>query len=93
MNSQDSALVVRSSPQTLADLGEQLRDGPLQQLLELQAQLTQLTEGVNGCSTSRVEDLERLVQLSVAAMAHFNAFTREFAAALRELTDARRHPH
>jgi len=26
-------------------------------------------------------------------MEHFNVFTREFAAVLRELTDAERHPH
>ena len=81
------------SPQPLTALGEQLRDGPLQQLLELQAQIAELTERVTDCPTSRVEDLERLVHLSVAAMEHFNAFTRELTAVLRELTDAHRSPH
>jgi hypothetical protein len=84
-----------TSPATssLAELAQQLRDGPLQQLLELQAQIAELTERVTDCPTSRVEDLERLVRLSVSAMEHFNAFTREFTAVLRELTDAHRQPH
>ena len=78
---------------SLATLAQQLRDGPLQQLLELQAQIAELTEHVTDCPTSRVEDLERLVRLSVSAMEHFNAFTREFTAVLREITDAHREPH
>jgi hypothetical protein len=32
------------------------------------------------------------VRLSVAVMQHFNAFTRELAAVLNELTDAHREP-
>jgi hypothetical protein len=77
----------------LADLAEQLRDGPLQQLLELRAQIVELTEQVTGSRASRVEDLERLVRLSLSAMEHFNAFTREFATVLRELTNAHEHRH
>lgn len=82
-----------ATPQRLTALAEQLRDGPLQQLLELQAQIAELTERVKDCPTGRVEDLERLVHLSVAAMQHFNAFTCELTAFLRELTDAHRNPH
>jgi hypothetical protein len=81
------------SPPTLPALADQLRAGPLQLLRELQAQLAELTDCVEEGSTSRVEDIERLVQLSVSAMAHFNAFTRELTGALRELTDAHRNPH
>ena len=43
-------------------------------------------------SPPAIEDLEQLVRLSVSAMEHFNAFTREFAAVLRELTDAQEPP-
>ena len=93
MDHPNSALRAPLAPASFAALAEQLRDGPLLQLQELQAQIAELTERVEGCPTSRVEDLERLVRLSVAAMEHFNAFTREFAAVLRELTDAQRHSH
>ena len=86
----ESTAAARAS---LATLAEQLRDGPLQELLGLQAQIAELTERVTACPTSRVEDLERLVRLSVCAMEHFNAFTREFTAVLREITDAHREPH
>jgi hypothetical protein len=55
--------------------------------------MTELTERAAEPSTNQVEELARLVRLSVAAMEHFNAFTREFAAVLRELTDAHREPH
>lgn len=93
MNSQDPALSVHATPSSLTALAEQLRDGPLQRLLELQAQMNELTERVSDSPTSRVEDLERLVRLSVSAMEHFHAFTREFAAVLRELTDGHRQRH
>jgi len=93
MRTQAPALRVPATPSSLSALAEQLRDGPLQHLLELQAQMKELTEPVADCPTSRVDELAQLVQLSVAAMEHFNAFTREFAAVLRELTDAHREPH
>jgi hypothetical protein len=93
MTSQTSDLRVPVTPSSLSDLAEQLRDGPLQHLLELQAQITELTEQIPDSPTSRVDDLAELVRLSVATMEHFNAFTREFAAVLRELTDAQRDPH
>ena len=93
MNTQASAVRVPATPSSLTSLAEQLREGPLQHLLELQAQLTELTERVADSPTDHVDDLERLVRLSVSAMEHFNAFTREFAEVLRELTDAHREPH
>lgn len=82
-----------ATPPSLATLAEQLRAGPLQDLLELQAQIAELTERLTHCPTSRIEDLEPLVSLSIAAMEHFNAFTRELTAVLRELTDGHRNPH
>jgi len=92
MASQDSALADSTAPSPLGALAEQLRDGPLQKLVELQIQTTALANRSTG-SPLAIEDLDQLVRLSVAAMEHFNAFTREFAAVLRELTDAREPPH
>lgn len=92
MRSQNSAVVDSSPPSPLTALAEQLRDGPLQRLVELQVQTTALANRSTGDPPS-LEDLEQLVRLSVSAMEHFNAFTREFAAVLREVTDAREPPH
>jgi len=41
----------------------------------------------------KIADIEQLVRLSMAAMQHFNAFTRELSGVLRELTDAERQSH
>jgi hypothetical protein len=92
MVSENSACVDSSAPASLTALAEQLRDGPLQRLVELQMQTTALA---NRCTDRppSLEDLEQLVRLSVSAMEHFNAFTREFAAVLRQLTDAQEPPH
>lgn len=93
MASQNTALLSETAPSALTALAEQLRDGPLQRLVELQQQTTALADQINDGPPAKIEDLERLVRLSVATMEHFNAFTREFAAVLRELTDAERYPH
>jgi hypothetical protein len=92
MNSPGSTLRVPAGPGPLTALAERLRDGPLQHLLELQAELTGLTQRVTACPSSSLDDVEHLVRLSLAAMQHFNAFTRELAAVLNELTDAHREP-
>jgi hypothetical protein len=78
---------------SLTALAEQLRDGPLQDLVELQLKTTELAARLADSPADRIEDLERLVRLSLSAMEQFHAFTREFAAVLRELTDAQRNPH
>jgi hypothetical protein len=93
MASESSALHVSRAPSSLTELAEQLRDGPLQRLVELQMQTTAIADRLGEGSPARVEDVERLVRLSVSAMEHFNHFTRELAAVLRALTDAQRHPH
>jgi hypothetical protein len=77
----------------LNTLAEQLRDGPLQRLVELQIETTALSNRLADGAPPRIEDVEQLVKLSVSAMQHFNAFTCELASVLRELTDAKRHPH
>jgi len=82
-----------TAPSSLADLATQLRDGPLQELLALQVKTTQLAERLADSPAGRIEDLEGLVRLSLSTMEQFHAFTREFAAVLRELTDAHRSPH
>lgn len=94
MASQNTALLTETAPSQLTALAEQLRDGPLQRLVELQQRTTALANRLaDDGPPGTIEDLEQLVRLSVAAMEHFNAFTREFAAVLRELTDGGRHPH
>ncbi len=55
--------------------------------------MTELIERAADPSTNQVEEFAELVRLSVATMEHFNAFTSEFAAVLRELTNAHREPH
>jgi hypothetical protein len=92
MASENSALLASSVPSSLTALAEQLREGPLQRLVELQLQTTALANRLTD-DPPTIEDVEQLVRLSVSAMEHFNAFTREFAAVLRELTDAEEPPH
>ena len=93
MASENSALDLPSEPSSLTTLAEELRDGPLQRLVELQIETTALANRLGDGSPASIEDVEKLVRLSVSAMEHFNAFTRELAASLRELTDSERHPH
>jgi hypothetical protein len=78
---------------SLSDLAEQLRDGPLQDLIQLQLQATELADRLRDNPAERIEDLEQLVRLTMSAMERFHAFTREFAAVLRDLTDAHRNTH
>ena len=93
MTSRNSGVDVPSAPASIAALAEQLRDGPLQRLVELQMQTTALANRLADGAPAKIEDVENLVRLSISAMQHFNAFTVEFAAVLRDLTDGRRHPH
>ena len=93
MASQNTTLLAPAAPSALTALAEQLRDGPLQRLVELQIETTALANRLADGPPGQLDDLEQLVRLSVSAMEHFNAFTREFAAVLRELTDAHGHPH
>jgi hypothetical protein len=80
-------------PSALSALAEHLRDGPLQQLAQIQLQANELADRLGDAPAHSVEDLERLVRLSLSAMERFHAFTLEFASVLRELTDAHRHSH
>ena len=93
MTSRNTVVDASSAPSSIAALAEQLRDGPLQRLVELQMQTTALANRLADGAPAKLEDVEQLVRLSISAMQHFNAFTVEFAAALRDLTDGRRPPH
>jgi hypothetical protein len=95
MRNQNLALAdsAASTATSLAELAEQLRHGPLQDLIRLQLQAAELADRLADSPAARIEDLERLVGLSLSTMEQFHAFTREFAAVLRELTDARRDAH
>jgi hypothetical protein len=95
MATQNTARVDSAGPTSasLAALAEQLRDGPLHDLIHLQLKATELADRLAVSPADRIEDLERLVRLSLSVMEQFHGFTREFAAVLRELTDAKRGPH
>lgn len=93
MSTHNSALLDDIAPTSLTALAEQLRDGPLQELLELQIKATELADRLADSPADRIEDLEQLVRLSLSAMEQFHSFTSEFSAVLREITDARRHRH
>jgi NifB/MoaA-like Fe-S oxidoreductase len=74
-------------------LAEQLRDAPLQQLIELQARANDVAAEVVANPGAHLEELAELVRLCLAAMEHFHDFTREFQTALRDLGDAARSDH
>ena len=95
MRKQNSALPSRTAPAaaSLAELAQQLRDGPLQNLIKLQQQATELADRLADNPAGRIEDLETLVRLSLSTMEQFHSFTREFAAVLRDLIDVQREAH
>jgi hypothetical protein len=93
MASDNLHLDASGAPSPLGALAEQLRDGPLQRLVELQMQTTSLADRLAEGAPAKIEDVEQLVRLSMAAMQHFNAFTRELSGVLRQLTDAAQQSH
>jgi len=78
------------APASLAELAEQLLDGPLQNLIKLQRQAIELADRLADNPAGQIEDLETLVRLSLSTMEQFHTFTHEFAALLRDLTDVQR---
>jgi hypothetical protein len=95
MRTQNLTLAEISAPASasLTALAEQLRDGPLRELMQLQLRATALADRLADDPAGRLEDVEQLLRLSLSTMEQFHAFTREFAAVLRELTDAHRDAH
>ena len=82
-----------SAPRSLAMMAQRLRAGPLQELHELQRHADRLADRPPQCPRERLEDLERLVRLSLSAMEHFHVFTRDVQLMIEELTDARLDRH
>jgi hypothetical protein len=95
MGPQNLALAEIAAPASasLTALAEQLRDGPLRELMQLQLKATALADRLADNPVGRLEDVEQLIRLSLSTMEQFHAFTREFAAVLRGLTDAPRDAH
>lgn len=71
----------------LTALAEQLRDGPLQRLIELQLLTQALAPRLQGDPAEYLEELGELVRLSMTAMDQFHAFTRELQTLIRDLSD------
>lgn len=92
MGSRNSSLH-HTAPRSLTALAEQLRDGPLREVLKLRLKADALADRLAHSPADRLEDLEGLARLYLSTMEQFQSFTREFAVVLRELSDVRRHPH
>lgn len=82
---------VASSP--VLALAEQLRDGPLQELIDLQIRAHELTLQMAAKPGQHLSELAELVRISLAAMQHFHGFTREFQDLLRDLRDGSSASH
>jgi hypothetical protein len=76
-----------STSRSLATLAQQLRDGPLEDLTELHRKAT-LVSDAGASHGERLEQLTELALLSLAAMEHFQAFTRELRAQIADLAGA-----
>lgn len=74
-------------------LAEQLRDGPLQELIELQTRAHDLATEAEGSPREHLQELAELVRLSLAAMEHFQRFTRDFQTLVRDLGDDVKRGH
>jgi hypothetical protein len=81
----------RESSRTLATLAAQLRDGPLLELTELHRRTTLLSADATTTDHERLEQLTELALVSLSAMEHFHAFTRELRAQIAELATGPRH--
>jgi hypothetical protein len=71
---------------SLATLAQQLRDGPLQELTELHRRTALLSTGAAVDQHKRLQQLTELALVSLSAMEHFHAFTRELRAQIAALT-------
>ena len=76
-----------SNTGALASLAEQLRDGPLHELMELHRRTTLLACEIAASDRRRLEQLTELALVSLTAMEGFQAFTRELRAQISELVD------
>jgi hypothetical protein len=74
-------------------LAEQLRDGPLQELIDLQMRANELAVRIAANPGHHLDELAELVRISLAAMERFRGFTLEFRNLLQQLADANRPNH
>jgi len=81
--------VTTSGP--LAALAHQLREGPLQEMTELYRRAMFLSRQGALTDQERLQQLTELALVSLAAMEHFHAFTRELRAQINELTATPAH--
>jgi len=70
---------------SLATLAQQLHDGPLQELTELHRKTALLSTGTAVDEHERLQRLTELAVVSLSAMEHFHAFTRELRAQIAAL--------
>jgi signal transduction histidine kinase len=71
---------------SLATLAQQLHDGPLQELTELQRKTALLSTDTSVDEHERLRRLTELALVSLSAMEHFHAFTRELRAQIAAIT-------
>jgi hypothetical protein len=74
-------------------LAEQLRDGPLQELIDLQARAQALAVDIESNPGDHLREIGELVRLSLTAMEHFQRFTCDFRSLLRDLGDDAKPSH
>ncbi len=72
---------------SLATLAQQLRDGPLQELAEVHRRTALLSKNAVVEDDERLQQLTELALVSLSAMEHFHAFTRELRAQIAALTN------
>jgi signal transduction histidine kinase len=73
---------------SLATLAQQLHDGPLQELTELHRKTALLSTDAAVDRHERLQRLTELALVSLSAMEHFHAFTRELRAQIAALAAA-----
>ena len=76
---------------SLASLAEQLRDGPLKKLTELHRRTALLSADTAADGHERLQRLTELALVSLSAMEHFHAFTRELRAQISALAATPAH--
>jgi hypothetical protein len=74
-------------------LAEQLRDGPLQELIDLQVRAHDLATEMKARPGDHLRELAELVRLSLTAMEHFHRFTCDFQSLIGELGDDAKSSH
>jgi hypothetical protein len=83
----------KSAESPVLALAEQLRDGPLQELIDLQGRAQELVTEIKATPGDHLRELGELVRLSLTAMEHFHRFTCDFQSLIRDLGDDAKPSH